>query len=67
LPTVGEAHLVLGDEAEAFKAYLSFLAAGKDDPWMPSSAYLNARAIAKEYGDRRLARRLGEVFGDADP
>ena len=67
LPTVGEAHLLLGDEAEAFKAYLSFLAAGKDDPWMPSSAYLNARAIAKESGDRRLARRLGEVFGDADP
>jgi hypothetical protein len=66
-PTVGEANLLLGDEQAAFAAYLPFIAASMADPWMPSSTYLNGRAIAKEYGDRDLARRLGEVFGDADP
>jgi hypothetical protein len=66
-PTVGEANLLLGEEAAAFAAYLPFIAASKGDPWMPSSTYLNARAIAKEYGDRDLARRLGEAFGDDNP
>jgi pimeloyl-ACP methyl ester carboxylesterase len=66
-PTVGEANLLLGQEKAAFEAYLPFIAASKGDPWMPSSTYLNARAIAKEYGDRDLARRLGEAFGDANP
>jgi pimeloyl-ACP methyl ester carboxylesterase len=66
-PTVGEANLLLGDQPAAFAAYLPFIAASKADPWMPSSTYLNARAIAKEYGDRDLARRLGEAFGDDNP
>jgi hypothetical protein len=46
---------------------MPFIAASKGDPWMPSSTYLNARAIAKEYGDRALARRLGKAFGDDNP
>ena len=64
--TVGEASLLLSDKASAFAAYQRFIAAG-NDPWKLSSTYLNARAIAAEYGDRDLARRLGELFGDADP
>ena len=58
---VGEADLLLGDEAEAFKG-LCLPAANKDDPWTPSPAYLKARAIAKEYGDRHLARRVGRFL-----
>jgi tetratricopeptide (TPR) repeat protein len=64
--TEGEANLLIGDEAAALAAYRRFVGAGKD-PWKVSSTYLNARNIAAEYGDRDLARTLGEIFGDADP
>ena len=48
-------------------AYRQFVEANSGDPWKVGSAYLNARTIAKEYGDRGLARKLGEIFGDPNP
>ncbi|HXZ14603.1 MAG TPA: tetratricopeptide repeat-containing protein [Roseiarcus sp.] len=64
--TIGEANLQIGDQAAAFAAYKRFVAAG-NDPWKVCSTYLNARHIAREYGDRGLARILGELFGDPSP
>jgi hypothetical protein len=37
------------------------------DPWKVCSTYLNARNIAAEYGNRELARKLGEIFHDQNP
>jgi hypothetical protein len=62
----GEAELILGHDDRAFEAYCRFVAAG-NDPWKLSSTYLNARTIAAEFGNRELARRLGQIFGDPDP
>lgn len=64
--TRGEAELVLGNEVAAFDAYRQFITAG-NNPWKVCSTYLNARTIAAELGNRDLARRLGELFGDPNP
>jgi pimeloyl-ACP methyl ester carboxylesterase len=64
--TKGEAELVLGNQEPAFEAYRHFVAAG-NDPWKLCSTYLNARTIARDYGSRDLARKLGEIFGDRNP
>jgi Tetratricopeptide Repeats-Sensor len=64
--TKGEASLILGDEPGAFEAYRRFVGSG-NDPWKVCSTYLNARNIAAEYGNRELARKLGEIFHDQNP
>ena len=65
--TRGEANFILRNDEAAFDAYRQFVEANSGDPWKVGSAYLNARTIAKEYGDRGLARKLGEIFGDPNP
>jgi hypothetical protein len=62
----GEAELILGHDDLGFAAYRRFIGAG-NDPWKVSSTYLNARTIASEFGNRELARTLGEIFCDPDP
>jgi hypothetical protein len=62
----GEAELILRNDDNAFQAYRRFVAAG-NDPWKLSSTYLNARTIAAEFGNRELARQLGQIFGDPNP
>jgi predicted alpha/beta hydrolase family esterase len=64
--TKGEASLILGDEPAAFEAYRRFVGSG-NDPWKVCSTYLHARNIAAEYGNRELARKLGEIFQDQNP
>jgi pimeloyl-ACP methyl ester carboxylesterase len=64
--TEGEAELILGATEAAFAAYRRFVAAG-NDPWKVGSSYLNARTIAAELADRKLARDLGMIFGDPQP
>jgi hypothetical protein len=64
--TRGEAELILGNNEAAFEDYRRFVAAD-NDPWKVSSTYLNARTIAAEFGNRELARALGQIFGDPNP
>ena len=61
--TVGEAHLLLGDEVLALAAYGDVAAAGGGNPWEYASAYHQAMRIAEHERWEATAATLRDMFG----